>query len=265
MRLQSRTRKGISDGRFAAVLAAVALVLILLSLSFSSIAASQLDQIRGLQSQLSSSSGSTSTSQQSTQTLAATTSVAKIAPTTRHVTLVAKPEVITLATNVTYDAWTFNGTVPGPTIIVNQGDLIIAKFINNFTTMAHSIDFHAGQVNWGVDYQPVAPGQSITFNFTADYPGVFMYHCGTSPAIEHIANGMYGMIVVNPSTPLPPSPGGTYYILQSEFYLNNNPGSDGNYAGNYTRMLGGTRPTWSSTPRPTGMSPSPCRCCLTNS
>ena len=70
-----------------------------------------------------------------------------------------------------------------------------------------------------------------------------MYHCGTSPAIEHIANGMYGAIIVNSSTPLPPAPGGQYVLIQSEFYLNAKPGSDGNYAGNYTKMLAGT-PTY---------------------
>ena len=109
--------------------------------------------------------------------------------------------------------------------------------------MAHSIDFHAGQVSWSDDYQPIAPGQSVTFNFTVEYPGVFMYHCGTSPAIEHIANGMYGAIIVNSTKPLPPAPGGQYVLVQSEFYLNAKPGADGNYAGNYTKMLEGTRPT----------------------
>lgn len=227
-------------------MAAVAAILILstATLAFFNAGVADRSDVTSLQSQISSLQGtstSQTTSQSSTQTQSST--AAKVAPTTRHITLIAEPATITIATNVTYDAWTFNGTVPGPTIMANQGDTIVATFINNFTDMAHSIDFHAAQVSWSADYQPLAPGQSETFNFTVDLPGVFMYHCGTSPAIEHIANGMYGAIIVNPSTPLPPAPGGQYVLVQSEFYLNAKPGADGNYAGNYSEMLAGT-PTY---------------------
>ena len=225
--------------------AAVAAILILstATLAFFNAGVADRSDVASLQSQVSSLQGSTASQTTTQSTQAQSSTAAKVAPTTRHVTLVAEPATITLATNVTYDAWTFNGTVPGPTIWANQGDTIVAKFINNFTTMAHSIDFHAAQVSWSADYQPVAPGQSETFNFTVDYPGVFMYHCGTSPAIEHIADGMYGAIIVNSSIPLPPAPGGQYVLVQSEFYLNAKQGSDGNYAGNYSQMLGGT-PTY---------------------
>ncbi|HUK74765.1 MAG TPA: multicopper oxidase domain-containing protein [Nitrososphaerales archaeon] len=243
-RFRSAGRRAASEATFAGILASATLVFIVIGVAFSSQSSSQLEQIRSLQGQLASAS-STASSASTTQTTssAAPPPVAPTVPTVRHITLIAEPAVITLATNVTYDAWTFNGTVPGPTIFANLGDTIVAKFINNFTTMAHSIDFHAGQVNWAADYQPVAPGQSITFNFTVDYPGVFMYHCGTSPAIEHIANGMYGAFVVNPSTPLPPATGGQYVLVQSEFFLNDKPGADGHYAGNYSNMLAG-KPTY---------------------
>jgi nitrite reductase (NO-forming) len=233
-------RSGISNSRFAAILACVTLVVIVVGLGFTSVASDQQTTIQSLQGKVNQLEGQATTQTTKGESTAAP---APVAPTTRHITLVAEPAKITIATNVTYDAWTFNGTVPGPTIMVNQGDTIVAKFINDFTDMAHSIDFHAGQVDWGTDYQPIAPGQSLTFNFTVDYPGVFLYHCGTSPAIEHIANGMYGAIIVNPSTPLPPAPGGQYVLVQSEFYLNAKPGSDGSYAGNYTKMLAGT-PTY---------------------
>lgn len=161
----------------------------------------------------------------------------QVAPTTRQLTLVAEEAKVVIAPNVTYDAWTFNGTVPGPTITVNQGDTIDFTLINNDSMMAHSIDFHAAQVDWSTDYATVAPGQSKSFSFTVDYPGVFMYHCGAQPVLEHIANGMYGAIIVNPSTLLPPAPGGQYVLVQSEFYLNQKPGADGAYAGNFTKML----------------------------
>ncbi|MGI0084877.1 MAG: multicopper oxidase domain-containing protein, partial [Nitrososphaerales archaeon] len=109
------------------------------------------------------------------------------------ITLVAQRAQVEIANNVTYDAWTFNGTVPGPTIFVMQCENVHFTLINN-DTMAHSIDFHAAQVNWATVYAPVAPGQSLSFNFTPAYPGVFMYHCGVPPVLEHIANGMYGVI-----------------------------------------------------------------------
>ena len=158
----------------------------------------------------------------------------------RQITLIAEPAQITIATNVTYDAWTFNGTVPGPTIMVNQGDTINFTLINKFTDMAHSIDFHAAEVNWATDYATVPPNGSKTFTFTVNYPGVFMYHCGAQPVLEHISNGMYGAIIVNPITPLPAASGGTYVLVQSEFYLNSKSGTDGGYAGNYTKMLAAT-------------------------
>ena len=233
-----------SNDTFAAGLAVVGIAVIVMGLGMTSILSSgQLQTIQSQQSEIKQLSSSLYTTQSGSASTTSSAKSAPVAPTTRHITLVAVPATITLATNVTYDAWTFNGTVPGPTIWANQGDTIVAKFVNDFTTMAHSIDFHAGQVSWSADYQPVAPGQSETFNFTVSDPGVFMYHCGTSPAIEHIANGMYGAIIVNSSTPLPPAPGGQYVLVQSEFYLNGKPGTDGNYAGNYSEMLAGT-PTY---------------------
>lgn len=157
------------------------------------------------------------------------------------ITLVAKRAQIQIATNVTYDAWTFNGTVPGPTIFVNMCENVNFTLINN-DTMAHSIDFHAAQVNWATVYAPVAPGKSLSFNFTPSYPGIFMYHCGVPPVLEHIANGMYGVIIVNGTGnwALPPASGGQYVLIESEFYLNNQPNSDGSYSGNYTKMLAAT-------------------------
>jgi len=179
-----------------------------------------------------------------TQAQASTTqSAAQVAPQTRRIMLVAEEAKVEIAANVTYDAWTFNGTVPGPTIMVNQGDTIDFTLLNNFTSMSHSIDFHAAEIDWSTAYAPVPPGHTKSFNFTVQYPGVFMYHCGTPPVLEHISNGMYGAIIVNPSTPLPQATGGQYVLVQSEFYPNPKPGTDGTYAGNYTDMLAAT-PTY---------------------
>lgn len=157
------------------------------------------------------------------------------------VTLVAKTAKIQIAQGVTYDAWTFNGTVPGPTVFVNQCELVHFTLINN-DTMPHSIDFHAAEVNWATVYAPVAPGKSLSFDFAPAYPGIFMYHCGVPPVLEHIGNGMYGAIIVNGtgSDALPPAPGGEYVIIESEFYPNSHPNSDGSFSGNYSAMLAST-------------------------
>jgi nitrite reductase (NO-forming) len=159
-----------------------------------------------------------------------------VSPTTRHVTLFSYPKIIQIAKGVNYLGWTFNGTVPGPTIFVNQGDTVVFTLINN-STMPHSMDFHAAEIDWATAYSSVAPGENKTFSFVANYPGVFMYHCGTPPVLEHIGNGMYGAIVVQPSVPLSAAPGGSYVIIESEFYISM--GANRTYAGNYTKMLSG--------------------------
>jgi nitrite reductase (NO-forming) len=153
-------------------------------------------------------------------------------------TLVAMTSKIQIAKNVYYNAWTFNGTVPGPTIWVRQCENVHFTLINN-DTMPHSIDFHAAEVNWATVYGPVAPGKSSSFDFAPAYPGVFMYHCGVPPVLEHIGNGMYGVIIVNGTgaLALPPAPGGQYVLIESEFYLNSHAGPDGSYSGNYSKML----------------------------
>jgi nitrite reductase (NO-forming) len=195
-------------------------------------------QISSLQSRVNSLQAARGTT--SAQTQAKTSMTMQLAPEMRRIILYAEESKIAVANNVTYDAWTFNGTVPGPTIMVNQGDTINFTLVNNFTNMAHSVDFHAAEVDWSTDYSTVAPGESKTFTFTVNYPGVFMYHCGAQPVLEHISNGMYGAIIVSPISPLPPAPGGQYVLVQSEFYLNSKPGGGGVYEGNFSAMMAST-------------------------
>ncbi len=226
-------RKGISS---VAVLSVALLVVIAVStVSYADSVQFLNGQITNLQSTVSSlKSGSQPSGQNSTwteQTCATTSGSASF-------TLVAKTAKVEIADNVYYNAWTFNGTVPGPTIWVKQCEQVHFTLINN-DTMPHSIDFHAAEVNWATVYAPLAPGKSLSFDFTPAYPGVFMYHCGVPPVLEHIGNGMYGVIIVNGTGPsaLPPAPGGQYVIIESEFYLNSQPNSDGSYSGNYSKML----------------------------
>ncbi|MBO0792079.1 MAG: multicopper oxidase domain-containing protein [Ktedonobacteraceae bacterium] len=95
---------------------------------------------------------------------------------TVNVTLSVKEVLVSIAPGVAYHAWTFNGTVPGPVIRVRQGQTVHFTLVNE-GAMPHSIDFHAAQTPWNVNYQEVAAGKSFSFNWKANAPGVFMYHC----------------------------------------------------------------------------------------
>jgi nitrite reductase (NO-forming) len=132
------------------------------------------------------------------------------------VDLVASDETVSIASGVDYQAWTFGGTVPAPIIHVRQGQTVNVTFTNH-GTMQHSIDFHAAITPPSLHYVEVQPGKSIKFSFVANVPGAFLYHCGTPPVLLHIANGMYGALIVDPATPLPPA-ARSYVIVQSEWY-----------------------------------------------
>jgi len=115
--------------------------------------------------------------------------------------------------------WTFGGTVPGPTIRVKVGDTIRVHLKNPATNkLPHSIDFHASQVAWNDEMRSINPGEELLYEWKADYAGVWMYHCGTAPALHHIANGMFGMVIVEPREGLP-KVDHEFAIVQSEWYL----------------------------------------------
>ncbi|HLG64894.1 MAG TPA: multicopper oxidase domain-containing protein [Ktedonosporobacter sp.] len=151
------------------------------------------------------------------------------------VKLVMKEQLVTIASGITYHAWTFNGTVPGPIIHVRQGQMVHVTLVNE-GSMAHSIDFHAAQTPWNVNYQSVEPGKSFSFSWRANFPGVFMYHCGTPTVIYHMANGMYGTIIVDPANGWG-APAQEYALVQSEFYTASNP--DGTYSVDSNKMMSG--------------------------
>ena len=134
-----------------------------------------------------------------------------------QVHLAIADRVVSIAPGIRYHAWTFGDSAPGPVIHVRQGQKVEVTLTNK-AMMPHSVDFHAAQVAPNVDFADVAPGASKTFSFVASIPGVFMYHCGTAPAFEHIANGMYGAIVVEPKN-MPPVQH-QYVLVSSEWYLN---------------------------------------------
>ncbi|HET9244132.1 MAG TPA: multicopper oxidase domain-containing protein [Gaiella sp.] len=134
-----------------------------------------------------------------------------------HMTL--KDMVVEIAPGVKYNTWAFDGHgAPGPIVRVRQGQTV-EMTLTNGGAIPHSIDFHAARIAPDVAFKDVAPGDSFTFRFKANDPGVYMYHCGTKPVLAHIANGMYGAIVVDPATPLPKADK-EYVLIASEWYLN---------------------------------------------
>jgi nitrite reductase (NO-forming) len=160
---------------------------------------------------------------------------------------------IEIAPGVRYQAWTFGGTVPGPVVHVREGDRIqftmknrtmekvsvtspaagnapflqqaaasnLQKALPLQQPMHHSIDFHAATVAADDKWQPIMPGQTITFEWVANYPGIFMYHCGIPPVLQHVAMGQYGIVIVSPREGYPTDDTATrrYAVVQSEFYL----------------------------------------------
>lgn len=151
-----------------------------------------------------------------------------------EVRLDAVETVQEIAPGVRYHVWTFGGTAPGPVIRVREGDTVRFTLTNRSSlSLSHSIDFHAAQTPWDVNYQPVPPGESFTFDWVARFPGVFMYHCGVPPVLHHIANGMYGAIIVEPKDGL--APAREYVLVSSEFYPGEEP-VRGVYEGDPARM-----------------------------
>jgi nitrite reductase (NO-forming) len=144
-------------------------------------------------------------------------------------------KIIEIAPGVKFSAWTFGDTVPGPTVRARVGDRIKFSMTNRSdepvpgvrvtaAPMMHSMDFHAAMVSPQDKYRSIAPGQTIEFEFTLNYPGIFMYHCGTPMILEHIASGMYGAVIVEPRAGYPTKADREYVVIQSEFYAKLDPG-----------------------------------------
>jgi nitrite reductase (NO-forming) len=172
---------------------------------------------------------------------------------THNVRLDIVAQEIEIAPGVRYQAWTFGGSVPGPVIHVREGDRVNfvmrnrthervsasspdksdAPFLQQLAAsslqkaaplavpMHHSMDFHAATVAADDKWQMILPGQSIKFEWVANYPGVYMYHCGVPPVLQHVAMGQYGIVIVSPREGFPTDDEAArrYAVVQSEFYL----------------------------------------------
>jgi FtsP/CotA-like multicopper oxidase with cupredoxin domain len=135
-----------------------------------------------------------------------------------NVSLALTDRVVQIAPGVKYSAWAWAGGAPGPVIHVHQAQLVKITLTNN-GAIPHSVDFHAARVAPDKAFRDVNPGQSISYTFRANDPGVFMYHCGTKPVLMHIGNGMYGAIVVEPPAGVLAHADREYVLVASEWYL----------------------------------------------
>jgi nitrite reductase (NO-forming) len=119
-------------------------------------------------------------------------------------------------------AWTYDGQKPGPVLRVTEGDRVTIVLTNDPKNKnSHSIDLHAARVNVLGEFAEVKPGETKTFTFPATYPGVFFYHCGAMPMVQHIARGMYGAIIVDPKDPKAlPKADREYVLVESEIFAN---------------------------------------------
>lgn len=143
-----------------------------------------------------------------------------------------------LADGATYTYWTFNGKVPGPFFRVRVGDTVEVHLKNSMgSAMSHSVDFHAvtGPGGGAVATQ-TQPGAETMFSFKALNPGLFVYHCATPMVAQHISNGMYGMILVEPEGGLPPVDH-EFYVMQGEIYTAQPFGTTGALTGDVNKLL----------------------------
>ncbi|MDO5049402.1 MAG: multicopper oxidase domain-containing protein [Actinomycetaceae bacterium] len=136
-------------------------------------------------------------------------------PVTHELTFEVTEEVIEVAPGLTQNIWLFNGQMPGPTLHGRVGDTFIITLINK-GTMGHSIDFHAGALAPDEPMRTIQPGESLEYKFTAERSGIWMYHCSTAPMSLHIANGMYGAVVIEPPNLEPVDH--SFVLVQGESY-----------------------------------------------
>jgi nitrite reductase (NO-forming) len=158
--------------------------------------------------------------------------------TTIRFDLEAVERVGRLAANTTYKYWTFNGKVPGPLLRVRVGDTVIVSLTNAANNaMPHNIDLHAVRgPGGGGDATGVAPSETKAFTFKALTPGLYLYHCEMPIASNHISNGMYGLILVEPVGGLP-KVDREFYVMQGELYTTATYGQSGAQEFSYDKLM----------------------------
>jgi nitrite reductase (NO-forming) len=162
---------------------------------------------------------------------------AELPATVTEISLTTPHTIKEIAPGLAFEVWGYNDSGPGPHLHVREGDTI--KFsMTNTAEIQHSMDFHAAQLDWSRYYQAVDPGATLEFEWKANFPGAFMYHCGTPPVLSHISNGMHGAIIVQPRDGWP-EPAREYVLVQHEWYLGA-AGDDGVRRGDSVKMNAAT-------------------------
>ena len=152
----------------------------------------------------------------------------------RRFELIARSDTINIGDGVTFEGFTFNGTMPGPQMIVNEGDTVEIT-VHNVDSVTHGLSIHAANAQTSNYVGNIAPGETRTLTFTADYPGVYMYHCapGGHGIMAHTMGGQFGMMVVEPEqryrmeTELGREPDLKVYLVQHEVYADGRDFFDG--------------------------------------
>ncbi len=199
--------------------------------------------------------------------------VAPLSPgnTTHDVRMDVLVQEIEVAPDMRYRAWTFGGTVPGPVLHVREGDKINftmknrsgeevsisqpakggSMFMQQLASgnmqnpqaavqpMMHSMDFHSGTVAADDKWRNVPPGMTLEFEWIANYPGVYIYHCGTPPVLQHMSMGQYGIVIVSPKEGYPTDEqvDKEFAVVQSEFYLKEMVDQEGLYELDYDAAM----------------------------
>lgn len=137
--------------------------------------------------------------------------------TVHKVELRAAPATIEVAPGVRQQMWTFGGTAPGPILHGEIGDVFEVTLVNDDPSMGHGIDFHAGTLSPDKPMRTIQPGERLVYRFRAERAGAWLYHCSTMPMLQHMGNGMYGAVIIDP--PGLKKVDHEYALVASEIYL----------------------------------------------
>lgn len=164
--------------------------------------------------------------------------IARTEPATVKIELETIERVAELNDGSEYRYWTFNNQVPGPMFRARVGDTVEVSLKNaEDSWMQHNVDFHAVTGPGGGAVATLAdPGDTKKFSFKAMKPGLYVYHCATPTVAQHIANGMYGMILVEPEGGLP-KVDKEFYVMQGELYTEESIGTQGELTESYERLI----------------------------
>ncbi len=152
----------------------------------------------------------------------------------RQFELIARSDTLGIGDGVSFEGFTFNGTMPGPQMVVNEGDTVEITVVNE-DSVTHGLSIHAANAQTSNFVGNIEPGETRTLTFTADYPGVYMYHCapGGHGIMTHTMGGQFGMMVVEPTeryrmeTELGREPDVKVYLIQHEVYADGRDFFDG--------------------------------------